>query len=105
MPVRVPDERLGVGDGAELRIDVAVVGDVVPAIRHRRGVPRSDPDGVHPEVAQVAEPGADAGDIANAVSVAVGEAADVDLVDDRVSPPTLPVAIRAVAADSRIPHG
>ena len=72
---------------AEQRLDVAVVGHVVAAVGHRRRVERRDPDGVDAEVAQVRQPGPDAGQVADAVAVAVGEAADVDLVDDRAAPP------------------
>jgi hypothetical protein len=81
------DERLGLGEGAEERVDAAVVDDVVPGVGHRRGVPGVDPDGVDPEVGEVGQAGADARDVADPVAVAVGEAADVDLVDDRVAPP------------------
>jgi hypothetical protein len=55
-PVGVGDQGIGVGQGAELRLDVAVVGDVVPAVGHRRRVERRDPHRVDPEVAQVGQP-------------------------------------------------
>ena len=44
-----------VGEPAEPGVDVAVVGHVVAGVVLRRGVERRDPDGVHPEVAQVAQ--------------------------------------------------
>ena len=85
--VRLADQVVSVAEGAEQRLDVAVVGDVVPAVGHRRGVERRDPDGVDPEVAQVGQSGPDARQVADAVTVTVGEAADVDLVDDGGAPP------------------
>ena len=81
------DQRLGLGERAERRIDRPVVGDVVAAVGERRGVPGVVPDGVDAEVAEVAEPGAHAGEVADAVAVGVGEAAHVELVDDGVAPP------------------
>src|SRR6185312_14799366 len=50
-------------------------------------VPRSEPDRIDPEFAQVAEPRAHASEIAYAVAVSVRETADVDLIDDGVAPP------------------
>ena len=48
---------------------------------------RGEPDRVDAEVAQVGQARADAGEVADAVAVAVGEAAEVDLVDDGAAPP------------------
>jgi hypothetical protein len=42
--VRPCDELVGLLEGAELRQDVAVVGDVVPAVSQRRGIPGAHPD-------------------------------------------------------------
>ena len=44
--VRGRDQRVEVGERAEQRVDVAVVGDVVAEVGHRRGVDRREPDGV-----------------------------------------------------------
>ena len=76
------DQAVGVGQGAEQRIDVAVVRDVVPVVVLRRGVERREPHGVHAQVAAGRAAGSDAGQVAGAVAVPVGEAADVDLVED-----------------------
>jgi hypothetical protein len=78
--VAVCDQRVGVGEGAEQRVDVLVVGHVVAVVVLRRGVERRDPERVDAEVAQVGQPRGDPGQVADAVAVAVGEAADVDLV-------------------------
>ena len=48
---------------------------------------RGEPDRVDPQVAEVRKPGSHSGEIADAVAVAVREAAHVDLVDDRATPP------------------
>ena len=55
--VGLGDQLLGLGEGAEGGVDGAVVGDVVAAVRHRRGVPRAEPDGVDAEVGEVGQPG------------------------------------------------
>ena len=81
------DQLLRLGERPEHRVDVAVVGDVVAAVGHRRRVPRREPDRVDPQVAQVGEPGTHSGEITDAVSVAVREAAHVDLVDHGATPP------------------
>ncbi len=76
-----------VGHAAELRLDGAVVADVVAVVVIRRRIHRRQPHHVHPQGLQVVEPGGDAGDVAHAVTVAVLEAARVDLVDNAVLPP------------------
>ena len=68
-------------------VDVAVVGHVVAGVGLGRRVERVQPDGVDAEVGDVGQPRPDAGQIADAVTVGVGEAADVDLIDDGVAPP------------------
>ena len=106
MIVRIPyveglgDQRLRLLERPERRVDDAVVGDVVAAVGERREVPRREPDGVDAEVAQVGQPGADAGEVAGPVAVAVGEAADVDLVDHRAPPPQ-GSAVRSATAAAR----
>ena len=72
---------------AEGGVDRAVVGDVVAGVGQRRRVPGVEPEGVDAEVAEVGQPVEDAGQVADPVAVGVGEAADVDLVDDGVAPP------------------
>ena len=79
--VRLRDQRVGVGEGAEDGVDGAVVGDVVAGVGHRRRVPRVEPDRVDAEVGEIGQPGPDAGQVADPVAVAVGEAAHVELVD------------------------
>ena len=78
-----------VGERAIDRIDVFVVGNVVAEIDLRRGIAGRDPDGVDAELLQVVELGGDAGQIADAVIVAVGKAARIDFVEDRMLPPLM----------------
>jgi hypothetical protein len=85
--VGLGDQRLGLLEGAEPGLDRPVVRDVVAGVGHRGRVPRVDPDRVDAEIREVGQLGPDAGDVAEAVAVTVGEAADVDLVDDGVAPP------------------
>ena len=81
------DQLLGLSQGPEHRVDVAVVGDVVAAVRHRGRVPGREPDGIYAEVAQVGELRPYPAQIPDAVPVAVREAADVHLVDRGATPP------------------
>jgi hypothetical protein len=83
------DEFLRLGEGSEGRVDRPVVGDVVAAVLHRGQVPGVEPQGVDAEFGEVRKPGADAREVSGAVAVAVGEAADVHLVDDGGAPPVV----------------
>jgi hypothetical protein len=83
----VPDERVELVEIAVRGLDVEVVGDVVPVIGLRRWVARVEPDRVDAEIGEVRQAAADAGEIADAVVVRVGERPHVQLVDDRRLPP------------------
>ena len=85
--VRGVDELLEVVQRAVDRIDRRVVGDVVPVVSKRRRIEREQPQAGDAEVVQVGQLLREAGEIADAVRVAVVEGADVHLVDDRVLVP------------------
>ena len=55
--VRLGDQRIEIGQRAEHRIDVAIVGDVVAEILHRRREERRDPDRVGAELGDIAAAG------------------------------------------------
>src|SRR5699024_7357885 len=78
---------VGICEGAETRIDIGVVGDVVAAVVLRGGVEGREPDRVGSQVPDVLETGGDAGQIAQAVPVGIGEGAGIDLVDHGRAPP------------------
>src|SRR5438128_9261096 len=76
----------------ECRVDVAVVGYVVPEVGHGRPIERREPDRVDAErpgraVVQVIEACRDPREIPDAVSVRVLERAGIDLVEDALAPP------------------
>ena len=98
------DHRVGIGERAEDRVDVAVVGDVVARVGLRRGVERREPDGVDAERAQVGQARGDAGEVTDAVAVAVGPRARVDLVDHRLAPPGGVRAVRGVHGGGVLAH-
>ena len=77
------DERADVVDRPVVGVDVVEVGDVVAAVAQRRRVHRQQPDAVDAEPLQVVELLGQAAEVARAVAVAVEEAAQVDLVEDR----------------------
>ncbi len=83
------DEAVEVVERAELRGDGAEVRDVVAPVRIGRDGDRREPDAVDAEPLQVVEVLDDAGDVAHAVGVAVGEGPRVDLVQDGRLPPRL----------------
>ena len=76
-----------IGQSAEQRIDVAIVGYVVAEILHRRREKRRDPHNVDAQAGDVVELGCDAGQVADAVAIAVQKAAWIDLIDDGAAPP------------------
>ncbi len=85
--VGLGDQAVEVGEGAVLRIDVLVVGDVVAEVDLRRGIDGREPDGVDAELLQIVEALGDAVQVADAVAVGILKAARIDLVDDGVLPP------------------
>ena len=65
-------------------MDVRVIGDVVAVVAQRRRKKRKQPQAGDAEVLQIIELLNQARKIADAVVIAVGEGADVQLIDDRV---------------------
>ena len=51
--VRVGEQRVEVGERAELRVDVRVVGDVVAVVGLRRGIERRQPERIDAELLQI----------------------------------------------------
>ncbi len=66
--VRVSDDRVEIVERSELRIDVDVARDVVAVVGARRRVERRQPDRVDAELAEVGQPCADPGEVADAVA-------------------------------------
>jgi hypothetical protein len=81
------DQAVEVCQRAVVGVDVAVVGDVVAPVGVRRRVDRVQPDAVDAEPREVVELVDQAGEIADAVAVRVGERADVDVIQDAFAPP------------------
>ncbi len=67
--VRALDQRVEVGERAEHRIDIAIIGDVVAEIAHRRGEEGRQPDRVDAEARDIVELCGDPRQIADAVAV------------------------------------
>src|SRR5207248_7833837 len=102
--MRGVDERLEIGERAELWIDVLVVADVVAEINLRRGIERRDPERGHAEVGEIVEARGDPVQIAYAVAVRVLKTANVDFVEDRVGPPAVGSCRPATADWVSVPH-
>ena len=86
-PVRLLQHGAEIIQGAELRMHILVVGDVVAVVLERRRIERHQPDRVDAQVPDVFELGGEALEIADAVVVRIEERFDVDLIDDRVLVP------------------
>ena len=74
---------------AELRRDIPVIGDIVPAVRARRGIQRRKPDAVHPQTFDVVQLFVHTLQVAHTVAVAVLEAARPDLIEHHVLIPAV----------------
>ena len=85
--MRVGEQRVEVIEAAEDRIDIGIIVDVVAEVRHRRRINRRKPNGVHAQPLQIVEPASDAGEIADAIAVAVHKRTWIDLIDDTAFPP------------------
>src|SRR4051812_43093796 len=83
------DEALEILHGPEIGIDCAVVGDVIAVVAAGGGVERQQPQRGDAELLQIIEFFGQAGEIADAIIVAVGKRLDVKLVDDGVLVPEL----------------
>jgi hypothetical protein len=88
-PVRFLHQQVEIGERAERRRDVAIVGDVVTEIRHGGRIDRRDPQRAHPQPREVIEALADTVQVAFAVAVTVVERQGIDLVNDPVLPPQI----------------
>ena len=91
--VRLLDQRVEVGQRAEQRVDVAVVGDVVAEVGHRRRDRTARSRWRRRRASSGSRAVGDAAQVADAVAVAVLEAARVDLVDDAALPPRKRVSV------------
>ena len=87
-PVCCRQQLVEISQRPEQWIDIAVIGDVITEIRHRRLEEGRYPDGVDTQAHDVIEPGQDARQIADAIAIGIKEAAQVDLIDHRAAPPT-----------------
>ena len=86
-PAGLLDQRVQVGQGAELGVHAGVVADVVAPVLVGRRHGRRQPDAVDPEPGQVVQPLDDAAQVAVAVTVGVQPGPDVELVKHRAVPP------------------
>ena len=85
--VRAGDERVEVGKRAEDRVDVAIIGHVIAEIGHRRPEEGRQPDRLDAQARDMVEVRGDAGQVADAVAIRIGEAARIDLIDGGAVPP------------------
>ena len=80
------DHRVEVNQGTEPRIDVAMIINVVTTVGKRRRIERGQPHRIDTKRPQVRDPQGNARQIPDAITVAVGKAARVDLIHHRPTP-------------------
>src|SRR5690606_4568000 len=86
-PMRLGHQRVEIGQRAEHGVDIAIVGDVVAKILHRRVEEGGNPDGVHAEVGDIGQTSGYAPEVAYPIAIRVLEGARIDLIDHRPAPP------------------
>jgi hypothetical protein len=67
--LRFSQQPVKVGHGAIGGIDRDIIRDVVAEVDLRRGVDRTQPDGIHPKSLQVVEPAGDPVQVTDAVTI------------------------------------
>ena len=85
--VRGLDQLVHGREVTEQRVDVTGIGHVVTVIGHRRAHDRAQPEGVDTEQFEVSQLVPHSVEVADTVTVRVGERAGIDLVEDGVGPP------------------
>jgi hypothetical protein len=85
--VRPRDERVEIRERAEDRVDVAIVGNVIAEVGHRRPEEGRQPDRLDAQAGDMIEMRRDAREIPDSIAIRVGEAARIDLVNGRTAPP------------------
>ena len=79
--VRRGQKRLEIGERSVVRVYVVIVGDVVAIIAQGRGIKGQQPESGHAQLLEVIELFDQAAKIADAISIAVMEGLNVQLVD------------------------
>jgi hypothetical protein len=72
---------------SEHRINIAIVGDIIPKIAHRAGEEGRQPYSVNAKLHDMIELLRDTSKIADAITVRVEEGARIDLIEDGAAPP------------------
>ncbi len=98
-PVRFAQENFEIFERAVVRMNLGVARDVVTVVPQRRRIERQKPERRDAEIVQIVELFREPFEIADAVGVAVGERADMQLINDRVLVP------ERIVARSEFPRG
>ena len=85
--MRGVQERAEIIERAEIRIDVAIIGDVVAVIALGRRIERQQPDGGDPQLLKIVQLSHQTAEVTHPIAVAVAKSLDVQLVDDGVLVP------------------
>ena len=85
--MRPRDQRIEIRHRAELRVDVAVIADIISEILHGRAEERRNPHRIGAKRGDMVKPLGNAPQVARAIARRVLIAARVDLIDDPALPP------------------
>ena len=104
-PVRLAQKRLEIPQRTVNRVDARVVGNVVAVVAQGGGIKRQQPESRDPKILEIIQALGQAAKIPDPVPVAVGKAANVDLINDGIFVPeriVLEVSFCSISARS---HG
>jgi len=78
------EENLEIAESSVRRVDAGIVADIISIVAQRRRAEGEKPDGRYTEILKVVKFSDEPFEVTHAVPVAVGERADVKLIDDRI---------------------
>ena len=93
------DEAVEVRHVTDGRMHVMVIGDIIAVIEPRGRIEREEPERGHTQLLQIVELGDQAGKIADAITVAVKEGLDVQLIYDGVLVPQWVFSFHSLMGD------
>ena len=85
--MRAGDHRVEIGQGAEDRVHVAIVADVIAHVLHRAFEEGRQPDRIHAQRREMVQPPGDARQVADPIAVRILERPGIDLIGHRTTPP------------------
>src|SRR5690606_30064080 len=85
--MRLSQQPVKIIHGAKNRVNIRIIGDIVPEVYHGGWINRGDPDRPDSKPLQVVQPVDDAGQVTDAVAIRILKRARVNLINNPCFPP------------------